>query len=35
LLRHSGMCKVAEESCALGWRCTWVKRLWIHIHTCR
>jgi hypothetical protein len=34
LLRHSGMCKVAEDACALGWRCTWVKRLWIHMHTC-
>lgn len=35
LLRHSGMCKVPEDGCALGWRCTWVKRLWIHMHTCR
>jgi hypothetical protein len=29
------MCKVPEDGCALGWRCTWVKRLWIHMHTCR
>lgn len=29
------MCKLSDEVCALGCRCTWVKRLWIHMHGCR